>query len=81
LCSLKSPGLAIRSGLWETVDMIEQLCKNCEHLKSKHATGRCTVEVPVEGSQEFRFCGCVDFKPKREDASQAAARIVKEATK
>jgi len=60
--------------------MIEGLCSNCEHLKSKHATGRCTVEVPVKGSQEFRLCDCKEFKLKREDASQAAARIVREAT-
>jgi hypothetical protein len=52
--------------------MIEQLCK-CGHLKSKHVTGSCMVEVPVKGSQEFRLCGCDQFKIKREDASQAAA--------
>lgn len=66
-------------GLWETVCMIEQLCK-CGHLKSKHATGCCTVEVPVDGEQRFELCGCKEFRIKREDASQAAARIVREAT-
>jgi hypothetical protein len=60
--------------------MIEGLCSNCGHLQSKHATGRCTVEVPMKDSKEFRLCGCEEFKLKREDASQAAARIVREAT-
>jgi hypothetical protein len=55
-----------------------RICE-CGHVESKHVTGRCTVEVPIEGKPVLAFCGCKRFKPKREDLSQAAARIVKEA--
>lgn len=81
-CSLKSTGVAITFGLWETIGM----------AKHNFLVGKQDEKGNWIGTQCVR-CGKIAFykdgkipedisaeECKREDASQAAARIVREAT-
>lgn len=87
---MKSTGLAIESGLWETVCMKKRYmrivkmsgampdmaaCTNCGHEFKVYSGKKHTIAEATENLRnQFAAHDC------KEDASQAAARIVREAT-
>jgi len=74
-------GLSNHHGMWETIRMAARVCE-CGHPEANHTVGRCSTETPMnDDPNRFVLCQCKKFKPKREDFSQAAARIGREATK
>ncbi len=69
-CSLKSTGLASESGLWETVAMAKKRTKADKALRQANQVEKRTEARPEQTPK----------KRKPEVFSQAAARIVKEAS-
>lgn len=90
---MKFTGLVIGLGLWETVRMAKELvfakdskfvgwaCKNCGWVKPLGRFVAAGDPIPPDVQADFDAHDCAKY-PRRhyEDASQAAVRVVREAT-